>query len=233
MKLALVAVALAAHVAHADPHEDRHRTRRALALAAAAGVYATWETAAKGSLAPDACRWCVPSGFDAGAREALVWRDPALAATLSDVVSKVAAPLAAAGLVLAVSDHRVDDLTSVAEAAMYSQLAVQVFKYSFGRERPYAHYMTGVYAPSSDDHLSFISGHSALAFSIATAVGMIAHRNHSRYEPAVWITGMAIATATAYLRIAADKHYATDVLGGAALGIAGGLVIPGGLSGEF
>jgi hypothetical protein len=37
---------------------------------------------------------------------------------------------------------------------------------------------------------------------------------------------MTLATATAYLRIAADKHYLSDVVAGAALGAIGGMLIP-------
>jgi membrane-associated phospholipid phosphatase len=231
--LAVLAVVAATRVGHADPHDDRHRIRRAVGLAAAAGIYVTWETVAKPHIAPLECRWCSTGSFDVGMREIVLWDHPKDAATLSNLTGYVAAPLTAAGMLLIASrgradrfDTLTDDLTAVAEAAMYTQLAVQVFKYSFGRERPYAHYMTGVYTPGPDDDLSFISGHSALVFSIATAAGMVAHQRHSRLEPAIWATGMALAVTTAYLRIAADKHYFTDVVAGSSLGIVGGLLIP-------
>jgi membrane-associated phospholipid phosphatase len=37
---------------------------------------------------------------------------------------------------------------------------------------------------------------------------------------------LTLAAATGYLRIAADRHYFTDVLAGAALGAGAGLTVP-------
>jgi len=42
----------------------------------------------------------------------------------------------------------------------------------------------------------------------------------------VWGVGLTLAGTTGYLRIAADKHYASDVLIGAVLGSAAGLILP-------
>jgi membrane-associated phospholipid phosphatase len=48
------------------------------------------------------------------------------------------------------------------------------------------------------------------------------------YESAPWVwgVGMTVAGATGYLRIAGDKHYLTDVLVGAATGVAAGIALP-------
>lgn len=50
-------------------------------------------------------------------------------------------------------------------------------------------------------------------------------RNYS-IEPVVWAGGYAIAATTGYLRIAADKHYLSDVVAGAIVGTGVGLAIP-------
>jgi membrane-associated phospholipid phosphatase len=42
----------------------------------------------------------------------------------------------------------------------------------------------------------------------------------------VWATGFSLAAFVGYLRIAADKHYMSDVLVGAATGTAAGVLIP-------
>ena len=47
-----------------------------------------------------------------------------------------------------------------------------------------------------------------------------------RLAPLVWIAGGVIAFTVSYLRIAADRHYFTDVTVGAALGIGTGIAIP-------
>jgi membrane-associated phospholipid phosphatase len=48
------------------------------------------------------------------------------------------------------------------------------------------------------------------------------------YESAPWILGLGLAGAatTGYLRVAADAHWATDVLAGAAFGAAVGVAVP-------
>ena len=55
---------------------------------------------------------------------------------------------------------------------------------------------------------------------------MIARARGYRSEPYIWAATGVLGAATAYLRIAADKHYATDVLAGAVLGSAVGLTVP-------
>jgi membrane-associated phospholipid phosphatase len=50
-----------------------------------------------------------------------------------------------------------------------------------------------------------------------------------RWAPVIWGVGLVSAAAVGYLRIAADQHYFTDVLVGAAAGSAIGFAIPYGL----
>jgi membrane-associated phospholipid phosphatase len=47
-----------------------------------------------------------------------------------------------------------------------------------------------------------------------------------RAAPAIWAVGAAAALTVGYLRIAADRHYFTDVLTGAAIGTAMGVGVP-------
>ncbi len=42
----------------------------------------------------------------------------------------------------------------------------------------------------------------------------------------VWVSGLSVAAATGYFRIAADKHYLTDVLAGAAVASSVGFLVP-------
>jgi membrane-associated phospholipid phosphatase len=216
------------------PVHDRHRLRHAILLGGAVGIYVGWETLAKSQLAPGACRLCRVDSTDLKVRDALVWKNTARANTISNITGYGLAPLSAATLLLFASrdageerwvDYG-DDLLAVTEAAVYTQLVVQVFKYTIGRQRPYAHFEPSGSPITNDDNLSLVSGHSALAFSIATAAGVVAHRRHYKLEPVIWATGMAIAAVTGYLRMAADKHYLTDVLSGAVVGVGGGLAVP-------
>ena len=58
------------------------------------------------------------------------------------------------------------------------------------------------------------------------SAGTIASRRGSRHAPWIWAGGLAFAGSTGYLRIAADRHFLTDVLVGASVGAAAGLVLP-------
>lgn len=230
--------AVASTAAHGEPwHEGPRGHHRVVHLttAAAAGVaYLTSETLLKSHLAPASCRWCEPPGLDRDVRNNLVWAHPDRAALASNLTGYVAAPLVALGLTAL--DDRDGDATwgswldhslPIIETVAYSQLFVQAVKFPVGRARPEVAFGTKTSPPTSDDNLSFFSGHSALTFGLAVSAGMVAHQRHSRYEKAIWIAGLTLATSTAYLRIGADKHYLTDVVTGSAVGIAAGAIIPG------
>lgn len=69
--------------------------------------------------------------------------------------------------------------------------------------------------PDGTDH-SFPSGHTATAFFGARMLD----RAYGKQYPLISIGGYALATATGAMRIANNKHWATDVAMGAAIGIA-------------
>jgi len=117
----------------------------------------------------------------------------------------------------------IDDFTPIVEAMVVTQWVTRAIKVPVGRQRPYAHY-TG---PSSyEDNLSFPSGHTSRAFSLVVSAAMVARARGYRSEPAIWAVGLTVASATGYFRIAADRHYLTDVLTGAAIGTIAGLTVP-------
>jgi membrane-associated phospholipid phosphatase len=213
-----------------------HRRLWHLGASALGGVaYLGSETVLKSSLAADTCRWCTPPGIDASVRSSLMWNDTKKAARLADLDGYLIAPLFGLGA-MAVSaamesrgeylSQAIDDSLPVIESIVIAQLVTQTVKFSVGRQRPFVHFAQPGRSPETDDNLSFLSGHSSLVFSIATSAGMVAHRRGYRSETVIWIAGMSIAASTAYLRIAADKHYFTDVVAGSGLGAAVGLAVP-------
>jgi hypothetical protein len=75
--------------------------------------------------------------------------------------------------------------------------------------------------PDKSDDLSFPSGHTSIAFTNAALL-------YYEYKDSnLWYasSGFLFATATGVLRIANNKHYASDVLTGAGIGLASGLIV--------
>jgi membrane-associated phospholipid phosphatase len=232
-RLALVLAVLgAARPAHADEPSDRTREIEAGVTAAMGTAYLVAEFALGSELSPTTCRWCYPDGFDAGARNLLRWRDTSLANTLSDASGYVTAPIAAAGLTIVAGRGRdwrrhYDDVVPIVQAAIAASLLQHVTKLGVARQRPYAHYTPpGTLVPSEEDNVSFWSGHASLTFALAVSAGTVTSSRGYALAPAVWATGLALAATTSYLRIAADRHYATDVLAGAAVGTIVGYAWP-------
>ncbi len=182
---------------------------------------------AKPALAPAACRWCEPPGLDRSVRESLRWSDPGAARLLSDGAAiAVPASLAVADLVLSGGDARRagEDALVALEAIALAEVATQVAKYAVGRRRPSA-WAAGARADRDDD-LSFFSAHASSAFAAAGAFGTLAHLRGYRGWPIVYAAGFAGAAAVGYFRVAADKHWLTDVGAGALVGAAIGVAVP-------
>ncbi|MDI3287619.1 phosphatase PAP2 family protein [Polyangium sp. 15x6] len=189
----------------------------------------------KSKIAPASCRWCSPPGIDDSIARAVHWSNTKTAARISDVGLYGLAPLAAFGFDAAVvyatggtlAEWGKDALV-ILESMVVAADLTQIVKFSVGRERPLLEY--GSVDPderdSRDNNLSFFSGHTSFTFSAAVASGTVATLKGYRAAPWIWATGLTIATATGYFRMAADKHYFTDVMIGAIVGSAVGFVVP-------
>ncbi|HEY8075354.1 MAG TPA: phosphatase PAP2 family protein [Labilithrix sp.] len=185
------------------------------------------------------CRWCdrasngadTLNGFDRGIRNSLRWSSTGTADLLSSIGAIALAPLAAFGgdALLASRDERTPnfwvDALIIAEATVLAVDVSELVKLATARQRPYAHFAADS-TSAAGANLSFFSGHTTLAFALASSAGTVATMRGYRHAWIVWAAGMAIATATGYLRIAGDQHYATDVVTGAAVGGAIGVGVP-------
>jgi membrane-associated phospholipid phosphatase len=217
-----------------EPIPLRHDLALDLAITGSALAFTGLTELLKDELAPAHCRFCGTNALDAGARRLLVLGHGDQARTASDVVVLGLLPAVAAHQLLAAraaGDVRegARDLLYVLEATAIATSITQVTKLAVGRERPFVHY--GNYSdpgrrPRSDDNVSFFSGHTSMAFSLAAAAGTVSDLRGYRSAPWVWGAGLTLATAAGYLRIAADQHYLTDVLVGAAVGTAVGVAVP-------
>jgi membrane-associated phospholipid phosphatase len=109
---------------------------------------------------------------------------------------------------------------------------IELIKSTVERDRPYVSEClrsgpAGQCYTESDAQESFLSGHTAMAF---TGAGLVCAHAASGEDDTVTNTAcaasMALAALTGGLRIMADAHYASDVLAGAALGLVMGYFLP-------
>jgi membrane-associated phospholipid phosphatase len=230
--LFLVAALGAPAFAEETARSDRDRALHALPVLFGAGLYAATESVWKESITPMECRWCEPNWLDTGTRNRLKWDRVRLANSASNLTGFVATPLLGLGLLVATTadehDGRrwYDDTVPVLQSTVATALLNQTLKVIAGRRRPFATFDGEVIRPRNDFHTSFFSGHTALAFAVATSSGTVASLRGYRSASTLWFGGIALASATGYLRIAADAHYLSDVLTGAVIGTAIGVAIP-------
>ena len=225
----------------------RYDTRIDLAVTGTSTLWVVASEVLKAQLVPDKCRWCYRAvdgssalnSYDGWVRKQLVWKDSSGANTASSIIGFLLLPMAGLGTTAIASAHDnamhgypVDALVIV-EATILAANLDQLVKFAFARERPFVHFMprapTGVRALTdspSDDNLSFFSGHTNLAFAMATSSGMTATLRDYRLAPMVWAVGLVGAASVGYLRIAADKHYLSDVLTGMIAGSLIGVGVP-------
>lgn len=203
-----------------------------LDLAVTAGSAISWVgmSMAQNKLAPANCRWCQVDSFDKWGHDELKWSNTGAANTAVYVTGYALVPLAAFGLD-ALAAHKEGafdgfwaDALIIAEASSVACLFAQIVKVTAGRERPRSYYGGGVTEPA--DNLSFYSGHTTLAFSLAVSSGTVATMRGYELAPWIWGTGIGVAAMTGYLSVASDRHYLTDVITGAGVGAAFGFGIP-------
>lgn len=213
------------------------------------GLWLTWiatETVLKKPLAPSTCRWCdraadgtdTLNGFDAWGRGlAAPLAQQGTMDMLSNVVDYGLLPVAALGTqALLANGHGAlaeafpVDALLIVEATGAALLFNQVVKFAVGRERPFVHQLAEadklLTKHPSDNNLSFFSGHSNFAFAAAVATGTVASLRGYKNAWLAWAVGLPIATAVPLLRMAADKHYLSDVLVGSAVGATFGYLVP-------
>jgi len=68
--------------------------------------------------------------------------------------------------------------------------------------------------------------YASAAFAVATSFATCASLRGDRDAWVAWATGLPLAAVTGYLRIAADRHYLSDVLAGAGAGTLFGILVP-------
>jgi membrane-associated phospholipid phosphatase len=106
-----------------------------------------------------------------------------------------------------------------ANALAWSAAATQWLKVLVHRHRPVLYTAAApAAAAEADSRRSFPSGHAAAAFAAATSYAALARHQRLRHRTRNAILLYAGAAGVSALRVAAGKHFPTDVAGGALLG---------------
>ncbi|MEM7416847.1 MAG: phosphatase PAP2 family protein [Gemmatimonadota bacterium] len=130
-----------------------------------------------------------------------------------------------------------DALAMYGEVTLLTLGTTEVLKRAVARHRPYTYNtelddaaIAAMVGPdSADARASFPSGHSSMAFASATFTASVLTNTYnwsSAVDAGVWTVTLGAATATAIGRVQAGKHFPSDVVVGALLGSAVGLLVP-------
>jgi undecaprenyl-diphosphatase len=141
------------------------------------------------------------------------WQSPTLDAFMKGAthIGSGEVGLAICSAMLAFGDEKLSDTGKLALVSIAGAGAVSsCMKYIVNRKRPDS---------DSDDRFnsSFPSGHATGAFAFASVVG-------AKYK-AMRIPAFALASAVAISRVYLGRHYPSDVLGGAAVGLVSGYLV--------
>jgi membrane-associated phospholipid phosphatase len=139
--------------------------------------------------------------------------------------------LFAAGLARGNADVAMQLALIGAQSLMVAQLVTGLTKRLVGRERPdVASCKVGNELGCGSENESFISGHTSTAF---TGAGLICATQQNLRLYGSGLAGaiacgaaLGVATTVGTLRMVADRHHMSDVLAGAAVGLAAGYLLP-------
>lgn len=127
-------------------------------------------------------------------------------------------------------------LTIYAESALTTSALTEIVKQTVQRPRPCTYQAGRRYqealncSPADDDaYLSFFSGHTATTAALSATATYLAFREDTEggsRGPLTLAGGLALTGFVAVERMRAGKHFPTDVLTGAAVGTAVGVLVP-------
>lgn len=111
------------------------------------------------------------------------------------------------------------------EGLVDAAIAAEIVKILAGRRRPVDNPTHGPflgpngYFTSYNNNSSFVSGHATMTFALAT---IVSHESGTYW---VGVPAYIIAGGVSYSRIYVEKHWLSDVIGGAALGYSVGILV--------
>ena len=139
----------------------------------------------------------------------------------------VAAGTAVAGLGGLPPQQWQGNFATFANTAIWSAAVAEWMKVLVRRSRPVMYTSSAVYAAKvRSSQLSMPSGHTAIAFASATTYLVLSGREHLAHRGRNSVLLYTTALSVGALRVAAGKHFPTDILVGALLGSAIGWLVP-------
>lgn len=207
---------------------------RLLPVADTAAVAAGLVWAAGSVLIDDGAPPAVP---DALAREAVnafdraaMFRYSGTLDTISDFTQYLAFLTPAALAFSAPGEEWFTIGTMYLEASLFSFGAKNFLKYAVSRYRPYMYTGSAPEEALADGDFadSFPSGHTTMAFTGAAFASWLFAQYNPDSPLSIPFTAAAysLAAATAVLRVTSGSHFMSDVLTGAAIGTASGILVP-------
>jgi membrane-associated phospholipid phosphatase len=218
------------------PRELRHTSAPAILLELGASLAFSSVVVLGVGPAAKHCGWCASDGFDESVRNALRAAHPRTAAGVSHAFSTAAAPALALGAVVPSAfmwgrpAHALEDTAIVLDSVILTFGITHGTKRLVDRERPAVHH--GLVAETEYAHhpgewnQSFFSQDTSIAFALGSSAATLAYLRGYPSAPWVVFAGSVIGVGTACLRVAADMHWATDVLTGAVVGTGVGFALP-------
>ena len=111
------------------------------------------------------------------------------------------------------------NIAMLANSISWTSAATQWLKVAVHRKRPVLYTAAAVGAATApSNQQSLPSGHTSVAFAVATSYLVMANREHLPHRTRNTILLYGGATSIGALRVAGGSHFPTDVLTGAALG---------------
>lgn len=145
------------------------------------------------------------------------------------VAALIAVPLAVSAIDATSFSDWLSDAVVLVEALALNVALNQIVKVAVQRPRPLVYAAPDPNAAAQgDDKVSFYSSHASTAFAVMNALALTFAWRHpgSSWRAPVWILANLAAATIASLRVAAHKHFVSDVLVGGAIGAAIGLLVP-------
>lgn len=173
------------------------------------------------------CNWCGPNAFDEYIGRSFTAKNSKLFDGMGDAMVYGVLPLmASAGIGLVSESFSVfaRDFLIVVSTLAFTSFLTEVAKISFARQRPET--ALGYASPNEQSNRSFWSGHTSLAFAMLSSTSTLVLMRKPSWGPYYVAISALAAGFVGYSRIAAAKHWATDVLMGMAIGTAAGVVMP-------